>query len=51
MLAAQRFWPLWRGGDAPTVRHLLGTIQEANNGPFEAALKARASELGIASRV
>ncbi len=30
MLAGQRFWPLWRGGDAPTVRHLLGTIQEAD---------------------
>lgn len=29
-LAAQRFWPLWRRGDTPTVRHLLGTIQEAD---------------------
>jgi glycosyltransferase involved in cell wall biosynthesis len=33
------------------VRHLLGTIQESDNGPSEAALKALTSELGIASRV
>jgi glycosyltransferase involved in cell wall biosynthesis len=29
-LAAQRFWPLWRGGDGPTLRHLLDTIRKAD---------------------
>ncbi len=29
-LTAQRFWPLWRGGDGPTQRYLLGTIREAD---------------------
>jgi glycosyltransferase involved in cell wall biosynthesis len=29
-LAAQHFWPVWRGGDASTVRHLLATIREAD---------------------
>lgn len=30
MLAQMRFWPLWQGGDAPTRRHVLHTIQEAD---------------------
>ncbi len=29
-LEAQRLWPIWPGGDARTVRHLLGTIREAD---------------------
>ena len=24
------FWPLWRGGDAPTCQHVLSTIQRAD---------------------
>ena len=30
VLAAQRFWPLWRGGDASIVRYLLGTMRGAD---------------------
>lgn len=29
-LAGQRFWPLFQGGDAPTLRYLLRTIHEAD---------------------
>lgn len=29
-LARMPFWPLWRGGDVPTRRHVLSTIQGAD---------------------